>query len=66
MKEYDYYMKDEGEFFTLLINAGYSDAYIEAVLYGRYKDKYNMKEINQFIDKAKKEINNEIKKQKDV
>jgi len=49
-----------------LINAGYSDAYIEAVIYGKYKYRHSMEEINQFINKAKEEINNEIKKQKDV
>lgn len=34
-----------------LIKSGYSDAYIEAVIYGRYKYKYNMKQINNAIQK---------------
>ncbi len=34
-----------------LLKLGHSDAYIEAVMYGKYKYKYNMKHINNIIKK---------------
>jgi len=36
-----------------LIESGCSDAYIEAVIYGKYKYRYNMKEINNAIQKER-------------
>jgi len=36
-----------------LIKSGNTDAYIEAVIYGRYKYKYNMKQINCAIQKER-------------
>lgn len=36
------------------VKAGYSDAYTEAVIYGKYKHSYSMKDINLAIEKYKK------------
>ena len=39
-----------------MLKYGQSDAYIEAKLYGKYKYKFSMKDINNMIDKAKEHL----------
>lgn len=43
-----------------LVKNGYSDAYIEAVIYGKYKSNFSIKQIDIIINNIKKEVlNNE-------
>ena len=39
-----------------MLKYGQSEAYIEAKLYGKYKYKFSMKDINNMIDKAKEHL----------
>jgi hypothetical protein len=39
-----------------MLKNGLSDAFIEAKLYGKYKYKFSMRDINNMIDKAKEHL----------
>jgi hypothetical protein len=44
----------------VLIDAGYSDVYIEAVIYGKYKHKHNIKEISNKIKELRDDENEKV------